>query len=137
MCSKRKTSLHSHAKRGTDQNQLLKSCSHMGTLGGKRLRWKSKKSENKQNILRRIRTNSGRWTIFFSKIWFFTCFFGDVTVEFKGLSEISSMKSLPKFLLDSPIAQFAHLCQRAKIQHRLAESLCFYDPKNLTFLVNL
>ena len=36
MCSKRKTSLHSHAKRGTDQNQLLKSCSHMGTLGGKR-----------------------------------------------------------------------------------------------------
>ena len=38
MCSKRKTSLHSHAKRGTDQNQLLKSCSHMGTLGGKRLK---------------------------------------------------------------------------------------------------
>ena len=41
MCSKRKTSLHSHAKRGTDQNQLLKSCSHMGTLGGKRLMHKS------------------------------------------------------------------------------------------------
>ena len=32
---KEKSIFHSHAKWGNHKNQLLKSCSHMGTLGGK------------------------------------------------------------------------------------------------------
>ena len=63
MCSKRKTSLHSHAKRGTDQNRLLKSCSHMGTLGGKRLTNRKRGIWFSQNERRRADLKKP-WSVF-------------------------------------------------------------------------